>query len=511
MLFNSWQFLIFFPVVTLLYYALPHRFRWFMLLLASCFFYCVLIPKYIFILFFLIAVDYTAGIYIEQAQGPWRKRFLIMSIVANLSVLALFKYCNFFIINYDHLLHFWHIQLPELDIWRIILPIGLSFHTFQSMSYTIEVYRGHQKAERHIGIYALYVMFYPQLVAGPIERPQHMLHQFYERHPFVWDNLWRGLRLMLWGLFKKAVIADRLDAYVATMFNHPDAYHPGNVALGAVFFAFIAYGDVSGYSDIAIGAARVMGFSLMNNFNRPYMSSNIAMFWRRWHISLSTWFRDYLYIPMGGNRVGVLRRNFNLLFTFAVSGFWHGANWTYIAWGTLHGVYVVIYTNLEILAAKISGSERAWVNPAPTDDIAMDAKVSGGERAGVNPAPTLGISMVGRVFGTIFTFFLIVVGLVFFRSGSIGEAFHFFHYVVSPSALSFFACPTVRNVYLGVSWFVFVFILFGFVLLSEEVLVRNDNRFTGSRWIDSMWLGLVLFLVLTMGIYNQETFIYFQF
>jgi D-alanyl-lipoteichoic acid acyltransferase DltB (MBOAT superfamily) len=489
MLFNSWQFLIFFPVVTLLYYVLPHRARWLLLLLASCVFYCALIPIYILILFFTIGVDYVAGIYIEKSTGARRKQFLVMSIVANLGVLAVFKYCNFFINNYNHVLHFFHLGVPELGIWRIILPIGLSFHTFQAMSYTIEVYRGNQKAERHLGIYALYVMFYPQLVAGPIERPQHMMHQFYERHPFVWDNLWRGLRLMLWGLFKKAVVADRLDAYVHAMFTNPDAYHPGNVMLGAVFFAFIAYGDVSGYSDMAIGSARAMGFTLMNNFDRPYMSSNIAMFWRRWHISLSTWFRDYLYIPLGGNRVGPIRRNFNLFFTFLMSGFWHGANWTYIAWGGLHGIYVVIYTNLEILASKLSVGRQAS-DAIPSRD---------------------GIAIVGKVFGTLLTFSLCVIGLVFFRSGSIGEALHFFHYVIAPTSLSFFDLPSIKDVQLGASWYAFVFLLFGFVLVSEEVLVRNENKFTSYALPDSIWLGLVFFLVLTMGVFNQDTFIYFQF
>jgi D-alanyl-lipoteichoic acid acyltransferase DltB (MBOAT superfamily) len=273
------------------------------------------------------------------------------------------------------------------------------------------------------------------------------------------------------------------------MFTNPDAYHPGNVMLGAVFFAFIAYGDVSGYSDMAIGSARAMGFTLMNNFDRPYMSSNIAMFWRRWHISLSTWFRDYLYIPLGGNRVGPIRRNFNLFFTFLMSGFWHGANWTYIAWGGLHGIYVVIYTNLEILASKLSVGRQAS-DAIPSRD---------------------GIAIVGKVFGTLLTFSLCVIGLVFFRSGSIGEALHFFHYVIAPTSLSFFDLPSIKDVQLGASWYAFVFLLFGFVLVSEEVLVRNENKFTSYALPDSIWLGLVFFLVLTMGVFNQDTFIYFQF
>src|SRR5678815_1064118 len=218
---------------------------------------------------------------------------------------------------------------------KIILPIGLSFHTFQAMSYTIEVYRGNQKAERNFGIYALYVMFYPQLVAGPIERPQNLLHQFYENHKFDYERVVNGLKLILWGFFKKLVIADRLALYVGAVYNNP-THHTGlSFIMATIFFAFQIYCDFSGYSDIAIGAAKVMGFKLMTNFNRPYFARSISEFWKRWHISLSTWFKDYLYISLGGNRVSVPRWYFNLFIVFLVSGLWHGANWTYIIWGCL--------------------------------------------------------------------------------------------------------------------------------------------------------------------------------
>ncbi len=265
---------------------------------------------------------------------------LVMSIVANVGILGFFKYINFVDANLTVLFGALHLgwAIPHLDI---ILPIGLSFHTFQSMSYTIEVYRGRQQAERHLGIYALYVMFYPQLVAGPIERPQNLLHQFREPHTFDAERVIDGLKLMLWGFFKKVVIADRLALYVNGIYDHPAAQHGWPLIIATYFFAFQIYCDFSGYTDIAIGAAQVMGFRLMDNFNRPYFAKSIVEFWQRWHISLSSWFRDYLYIPLGGNRVAVPRWCFNIMVVFLVSGLWHGANWTFIVWGALHGVYVI--------------------------------------------------------------------------------------------------------------------------------------------------------------------------
>jgi len=341
MLFNSFQFLIFFPVVTALYFLLPHKWRWLHLLVASCVFYCAFIPVYILILFFTIGIDYVAGIAIENATNPRRKAFLIVSLVANIGVLAVFKYYNFFVGNVDTLLHGFGLAGNALPFLDIILPIGLSFHTFQAMSYTIEVYRGNQKAERHLGIYALYVMFYPQLVAGPIERPQNVLHQFHEKHDFDNYRVAHGLRIMLWGYLMKVVVADRLAIYVNAVYNNAHQHNGTTLALATIFFAFQIYCDFAGYSYIAIGAAEVMGIKLMTNFRRPYFSKSIAEFWSRWHISLSTWFRDYLYIPLGGNRRSVPRRYFNLFFVFLVSGLWHGANWTFVIWGALNGFYLI--------------------------------------------------------------------------------------------------------------------------------------------------------------------------
>ncbi len=341
MLFNSFHFLVFFPVVTLIYFLLPHRFRWLHLLAASCVFYMAFIPAYILILFFTIVIDYYAGIMISGSEGKRRKMFLLLSIAANVLVLAVFKYYNFFIENVNVLLDTLELKRYDLPYLNIILPIGLSFHTFQAMSYTIEVYRKKFPPERHFGYYALYVMFYPQLVAGPIERPQNVLPQLHTYHQYDHSRMLSGLRLMLWGLFKKVVIADRIGMMADSVYNNLDQHTGFAYVVATVCFGIQIYCDFSGYSDIAIGSARTMGIDLMVNFKRPYFASTISEFWRRWHISLSTWFRDYVYIALGGNRVSNIKRNFNLFFVFLISGFWHGASWNFVIWGALHGFFLI--------------------------------------------------------------------------------------------------------------------------------------------------------------------------
>ncbi len=311
-----------------------------MLLAASCIFYMAFIPAYILILFALILIDYFAAVWMEKTQGKRRKLCLITSIISTCLALFVFKYFNFFNSNIAEAARFLHLNYP-IGALQLILPIGLSFHTFQSLSYVIEVYRKNQKVEHNLGIYALYVMFYPQLVAGPVERPKNLLHQFYEEHAFDYRRVSDGLKLMAWGMFKKVVIADRLAAFVGIVYDNPSDFQGISFIMATIFFAFQIYCDFSGYSDIAIGSAQVMGFRLMDNFNRPYFSRSISEFWKRWHISLSSWFRDYLYIPLGGNRVPRFRWYYNLFVTFFISGLWHGANWTYIAWGMLNGFYLI--------------------------------------------------------------------------------------------------------------------------------------------------------------------------
>ena len=341
MVYNSLQFLIFYVIVTSWYFLLPPRFRWGLLLFASCYFYMAFVPIYILILGGTIIVDYYAGIYLEQIEGKNTKIFLILSLIANIGILCVFKYYNFINENFGLLFGFLEHKNP-IPYLEIILPIGLSFHTFQAMSYTIEVYRGNQKAEKNFGIYALYVMFYPQLVAGPIERPQNMLHQFHETHRFNWNLFKAGLMQMAWGMLKKVVIADRIAMAIDPVFDNPWSQNGVTLWVSAVLYSFQIYCDFSGYSDIGIGAAKTMGFDLMRNFDSPYLSTKISEFWKKWHISLSTWFKDYLYIPLGGNRVKKYRVYFNLFVVFLISGIWHGANWTFAIWGTLHGSFLVI-------------------------------------------------------------------------------------------------------------------------------------------------------------------------
>ncbi|MFM9986439.1 MAG: MBOAT family O-acyltransferase [Flavobacteriales bacterium] len=290
---------------------------------------------------FTIVIDYYAGIWISGAAGKRRKWILLISLISNIGILAFFKYFNFFSESLSQL--FYGIgETNHFILLNIILPIGLSFHTFQAMSYTIEVYRGKVEPERHFGIYALYVMFYPQLVAGPIERPQNLLHQFREKHVFDYDRVKSGLYLMLWGMFKKVIIADRLAVFVNAVFDDPTGYSGAPMLVAVLFFTIQIYCDFSGYSDIAIGAARVMGFDLMTNFRFPYFATSLSDFWRRWHISLSTWFKDYVYIPLGGSRVGRWLNYRNLLIVFLISGLWHGASWNFVIWGAIHGVLLIV-------------------------------------------------------------------------------------------------------------------------------------------------------------------------
>ena len=476
MLFNSLHFAGFFIVVTIFYFALPHKYRWFLLLSASCYFYMAFVPVYILILGFTIVIDYFAGIFLEKTTGRRKKWFLIASLIANIGVLAIFKYYNFLNDNITTLLHGIGYQNP-VPYLSILLPIGLSFHTFQAMSYTIEVYRGNQKAERNFGIYALYVMFYPQLVAGPIERPQNLIHQFYEKHYFEINRITAGLKQMLWGFFKKLVIADRLAIYVNAVYNHP-AEHTGITLLVAtVFFAFQIYCDFSGYSDIAIGVARIMGFKLMTNFNRPYLSRNIAEFWKRWHISLSTWFRDYLYFSLGGNRVAVPRWYLNLFLVFLISGLWHGANWTYVIWGSINGMYLVFAIIIQPLKEKFD------------------------KFTGLNKFP-----VINGFFQIVITFILANFAWIFFRANSLADALMIIRKIFSFSGTLYYENPSI----ILYSVFSILFLL-AFEMKEEyykgEINLLNNK----SPFIRNLSYAFLILVILMIGVFDGGEFIYFQF
>lgn len=487
MLFNSVDFLVFFPIVTFLFFVLKHEYRWMLLLGASCYFYMAFKPAYILILGFTIIIDYFAGIYIENAVGKQRKLYLIISLVANIGVLAVFKYYNFFTFV-------WHQYTGlSLKMLEMVLPIGLSFHTFQAMSYTIEVYRGNQKAEKHFGIYSLYVMFYPQLVAGPIERPQNVLHQFYIRQTFDYERVKNGLLLMAWGFFKKVVIADRLAQFVDTVYDTPTQYVGLPILVATFFFTFQIFCDFSGYSDIALGSAQVMGFTLMKNFDRPYFSKSISEFWRRWHISLSTWFRDYLYIPLGGNRVGKVRNYFNLFFVFAVSGLWHGANWNYIIWGALHGFYLIF--------AAFTQEYRKKLN----------------EVIGLTKFPTL-----LKIVQVSITFCLVSFAWIFFRADYFNQdwKYHLINNLFTDLP-SFSDLTNIsylnQNVFLGKGLKEFIFSIL-LIIFMEFIHYQQRNRSLREviskkplalRW--TLYIAFA-FAFLLLGVFdNPPQFIYFQF
>lgn len=491
MLFNSIHFLIFFPVVTVLYFLIPHRFRWALLLFASCYFYMVFKPVYILILALTIVIDYVAGIYIERNEGKKRKWLLILSICANIGVLAVFKYYNFFNESLQEVIGILGIGIPTPPILEILLPIGLSFHTFQSLSYTIEVYRRKIPAERHFGIFALYVMFYPQLVAGPIERPQNVIWQFKEKHYFEYERVKLGLQLMMWGMFKKVVIADRLAGFVNTVYNDVHSYSGISLILATFFFAFQIYCDFSGYSDIALGSAQVMGYKLMLNFDRPYFSKSISEFWQRWHISLSTWFRDYLYISLGGSRVSRPRWYFNLFFTFLVSGLWHGANWTYVIWGALNGFYLI--------------AELQWKNAVEK----LREKSFGWSKFGLN------------LILILLTFSLTCFAWIFFRANNLQDAL----YVVTHLFDGFLSLPMdltspqflKLKVLFGrdkwdfiIAWAAIAFLLFTHYLQrgkSGRTLLNQQS--VAIRW--AFYFSIV-FAILFFGAFNEsQQFIYFQF
>lgn len=342
MLFNSIDFAIFLPIIFGLYWLLnkhPLKFQNVLIVFASYIFYGWWDWRFLSLILFSTLVDYTVGIGLSKEKESHKRKLLLWtSIIINLGFLGIFKYYNFFLDNIDSLFTFFGKEIPTTTL-EIILPVGISFYTFQTLSYTIDVYKKRLQATTNFIAFAAFVCFFPQLVAGPIERATHLLPQFYKKRNFDYIQAMDGMRQILWGLFKKIVIADNCAVYANMIFTDSGEYNGSTLALGAIFFAFQIYGDFSGYSDIAIGTSRLFGFDLKQNFAFPYFSRNIAEFWRRWHISLSTWFRDYVYIPLGGSRVRIWKVVRNVFVIFIVSGFWHGANWTFIIWGAINALF----------------------------------------------------------------------------------------------------------------------------------------------------------------------------
>ena len=470
MLFNSFAFLIFFPTVVLLYFLLPHKFRWLFLLGASYYFYMNWKPVYAILIFASTIVTWTCGLLLEKSASKQRKRFfLTASLIINFGILFTFKYFNFLNESVFAVLDMMNIRwtVPNLDL---LLPVGISFYTFQAVGYTIDVYRGDIKAEKHFGIYALFVSFFPQLVAGPIERAKNLLPQFRAKHPFDAARLEAGLKQMIWGFFMKLVVADRLSLLVNAAYNNVDAHNGTTLLIATFFFAFQIYCDFAGYSNIAIGAARIMGFDLMTNFKRPYFSTNIGEFWHRWHISLSTWFRDYVYIPLGGNRVGKARNYFNIFITFVVSGIWHGANWTFVIWGTLHGLYITIQKYFKFDRIKFEKF------------TALKA---------------------GLIF---INFILVLLAWVFFRANSTSDAFAVLGKIFTDPGIPFKESITT-----------YLYGIFGLgILLIKEISEEyfpETNRFFESKKpvVSAFTASLVVIIILSIGVFDGGQFIYFQF
>jgi alginate O-acetyltransferase complex protein AlgI len=481
MLFNSLEFLIFFPVVVIIFFAIPHRFRWILLLSASYYFYMSWKAEYVLLIIASTLIDYYAGL--KMGSTPEigrRKNYVILSILSNLIFLFSFKYFNFFNDSFREFLNYLNI-FYDVPSFNLLLPVGISFYTFQSLSYSIDVYRGEREPERHLGYFALYVAYFPQLVAGPIERSKRLLPQFYQEHKFDYHRVTDGLQLMLWGFFKKIVIADRLAIYVNEVYNNPADYYGLHIILATYFFAFQIYCDFSGYTDIAIGAAKIMGIDLMKNFDRPYFSKSIAEFWKRWHISLSTWFKDYLYVSMGGNRVFKWRWYYNLFVVFLISGFWHGANWTFIIWGALHGFYMVFAIWTKKLRFKATNSNlfiRLIFN-----------------------------NKYAKIF---FTFHLVFFGWMIFRSNSMADVFILINNALE---INFSQLATLK---LSTSWYEFTITIFSLLIL--EFVHFLQGRYSISKIINNRPIFLryalyyvVIFYILIFGQFDQTDFIYFQF
>ena len=491
MLFNSLEFLLFFPIVTAGYFLLPFHWRWLWLLVASCIFYMAFVPIYILILVVTIVVDYFAGLLIERTRGVERRRYLITSIVVTCGVLFVFKYFNFFGTNFNWIANQFNLNFA-VDPLALILPIGLSFHTFQSLSYVVEVYRGNQKAERHFGIYSLYVMFYPQLVAGPIERPQNLLHQLREKHRFEYQRVADGLKLMAWGLFKKVVIADRLAVVVNTVYADPTGtFGWGPVTRRRVLRLpdLLRLLRVFGHGD-----RRRPGHGHPADGKLPptvRFAYDVHEFWTRWHISLSLWFRDYVYIPLGANKYGTGRRMFNIMVTFLLSGLWHGANWTFVVWGGLNGLFIVVGASTKKFRDSMA------------------------RRLGLGQT-----TLPRRVIQIAITFSLFVFGLIFFRSASMSEAWyiltHLFHDIGAwgdrhywKEAFSF------RSIGLDDDELRIAF--FSIVALETVQVLQGDgstrHMLAGRHWAVRWTLYfLLVWTILTFGMYTQvQPFIYFQF
>lgn len=502
MLFNSIDFLIFFPVVLVIYFAIPKKYSYIWLLIASYYFYMCWNPIYISLIVISTLVTYFCGIILgkvaekledaTQKKSIKKKIVLILGLLINLGILGYFKYSNFLINNWNVIANKLHIN--AVSPISIVLPVGISFYTFQAIGYMIDVYKGTVQPEKNILKYALFVSFFPQLVAGPIERSDRFLKQI--QKPIIekkwdYDRITSGLTIMLWGYFQKVVIADRLAVLVDYVFENFEQLGMVGLGTGAIAFAFQIYCDFAGYTWIAIGAAKVLGFTLMENFNTPYFASSVVDFWKRWHISMTSWFTDYVYIPLGGSRCSKWKHYRNIMVTFLVSGLWHGANWTYVCWGAIHGLYQIAEKEITPIIRKLN--QRLQTK---TDSF-------------------------GYKFSKILvTFLLVDFAWIFFRADSIHQAIHYIYRMFHFRDYWALVDQSVLN--LGLDGLELNIIVVALMLLFAVDFVKyrqkmNIDQWLTKQWIVFRWIALIgmLFFVLVLGYYgpgfDSAQFIYFQF
>lgn len=487
MLFNSLNFLIFLAIVLFLYYILPQRLKWILLLIGSTVFYMAWRLEFIFLILFSTILNYFSAKLIEDYREK-AKKILTFALILNFLLLFIFKYLVFISNTFKGVYEYFGLIYPIKD-FNIILPMGISFYTFQAVSYIIDVYRNRYPAERNYFKSALYIMFFPQLVAGPIERADRLLGQLFSKKVFNVKNISIGLKIMLIGYFKKVVIADRVAVLVNSVYNSPFSYTGISFLIATVFFAFQIYCDFSGYSDIAIGCAKLFGIDLMENFKKPYFSKNIKEFWERWHISLSSWFKDYLYIPLGGNKKGVLRTYFNTFITFLISGLWHGANWTFVFWGAINGIYQIIGSIKFRAVSKINFRIKSRF-----------------------------ISHILNFIKIIITFLLICFAWIFFRANSISEGLYIASNLFN-DIQNIFNIQYLYNILGGfglnifeimlVSFCILILILIEFFEKDKRIYYRLEKLPFFIRF--AFYYVLIVIILSTGGFNNAGEFIYFQF
>lgn len=496
MLFNSFTFAIFLPVVFILYWALPKKCQWAVILVSSYYFYMSWNVKYVFLILLTTVVSYITAILLEKEQnGKRRKFYLSVAFAFCLGVLFFFKYFNFISVSIAGIVQRFTISYSPFMI-NVLLPVGISFYTFQTLAYVIDVYRGDVNAEYHFGKYAAFISFFPQLVAGPIERTSNLLPQIKRENSFAYGQASYGLKLMVWGFFKKIVIADTLAVYVDMVYNNLHDYTGMILGIATIFFTIQIYCDFSGYSDIAVGCAKLFGIDLMSNFKSPYLSCSVKEFWSRWHISLSTWFRDYVYIPLGGNRVSKRRHRLNLMITFLVSGLWHGAAWTYVIWGGIHGLAQVI--------ENLFGQNRLRIKSSEKDTKDTESGKDGESKNRL------------RIVRMLCVFLFAAFAWIFFRAQNLSDAAYVIRYTLSGirhpmqylikgySSLALTKKEIMTCI--GMIGLLGVYDAFS---LKYDVVACIGRWNVVLRW--AVYLAMVLLILFMAPIGNASSFIYFQF